>query len=103
MATQCSQTPQGSTVGPPVPSGPMQFRPLAMIRAVVVLPIAAHAGHDEGLRDPVGLEGVVQRAHHRVLADQVGEGLGPVFARENLVGGFAFVGHAVPLPESRRI
>ena len=25
-------------VGPPVPSGPMQFSPLAMIRAVVVLP-----------------------------------------------------------------
>ena len=30
--------PQGSIVGPPVPSGPTQFSPLAMIRAVVVLP-----------------------------------------------------------------
>ena len=39
MARQCSQTPQGSVVGPPVPSGPMQFMPLAMIRAVVVFPV----------------------------------------------------------------
>ena len=39
IARQCSQTPQGSVVGPPVPSGPMQFMPLAMIRAVVVLPV----------------------------------------------------------------
>ena len=39
MATQGAQTPQGSVVGPPVPSGPTQFRPLAMIRAVVVLPV----------------------------------------------------------------
>jgi hypothetical protein len=33
-----ADAPQGSTVGPPVPSGPVQFSPLAMIRAVVVLP-----------------------------------------------------------------
>ena len=39
IARQCSQTPQGSVVGPPVPSGPMQFMPLAMIRAVVVFPV----------------------------------------------------------------
>jgi hypothetical protein len=39
MARQGSQTPQGSVVGPPVPSGPMQFSPLATIRAVVVLPV----------------------------------------------------------------
>ncbi len=38
MARQGSQIPQGSIVGLPVPSGPMQFSPLAMIRAVVVLP-----------------------------------------------------------------
>ena len=30
MALQLSQTPQGSTVGPPVPSGPMQFSARAM-------------------------------------------------------------------------
>lgn len=38
MARQGSHWPQGSVVGPPVPSGPTQFSPLAMIRAVVVLP-----------------------------------------------------------------
>jgi hypothetical protein len=37
--THWSQTPQGSGVGAPAPSGPMQFRPRAMIRAVVVLPM----------------------------------------------------------------
>ena len=35
---QASQTPQGSIVAPPCPSGPVQFSPLATIRAVVVLP-----------------------------------------------------------------
>ena len=38
MATQLAQTPHGSAVGPPVPSGPMQFSARAMMRAVVVLP-----------------------------------------------------------------
>ncbi len=38
MATQCVQTPQGVMVGPPLPSGPMQFSARAMSRAVVVLP-----------------------------------------------------------------
>ena len=32
------QTPHGSAVGPPLPSGPMQFSARAMMRAVVVLP-----------------------------------------------------------------
>ncbi len=39
IAVQSAQTPQGATVIPPAPSGPVQFRPLAMIRAVVVLPV----------------------------------------------------------------
>ena len=39
ISTQFSQTPQGSVVGPPCPSVPTQFMPLAMIRAVVVLPV----------------------------------------------------------------
>ena len=39
MATQGPQVPQGSVVGPPSPSGPSQLSPLAMIRAVVVLPV----------------------------------------------------------------
>jgi hypothetical protein len=38
MARQFSQTPQGSGVGPPAPSGPTQLSARAMIRAVVVLP-----------------------------------------------------------------
>ncbi len=38
IATQGSQTPQGSGVGWPLPSGPMQFSARAMIRAVLVLP-----------------------------------------------------------------
>ena len=38
MAVQFGQTPQGSTVGPPVPSGPVQLSARAMMRAVVVLP-----------------------------------------------------------------
>ena len=39
--------------------------------------------------DPVGREGVLQRPDHRVLADQVGEGLRPVLARKYLVGGIS--------------
>jgi hypothetical protein len=38
MDLQLSHTPQGLTVGPPLPSGPVQFSARAMIRAVVVLP-----------------------------------------------------------------
>ena len=38
IATQSGHTPQGSAVGPPVPSGPVQFSARAMMRAVVVLP-----------------------------------------------------------------
>ena len=39
MPTQLRHCPQGSVVGPPVPSCPVQFSPLAIIRAVVVLPV----------------------------------------------------------------
>ncbi len=35
---QLAHTPHGSTVGPPVPSGPTQLSARAMMRAVVVLP-----------------------------------------------------------------
>ena len=35
---QCTHWPHGVTVGPPLPSGPMQLSARAMIRAVVVLP-----------------------------------------------------------------
>ncbi len=47
-----------------------------------------HAGQHEGMGDAVGLESVAERAYHRILADQIGEGLGPVLAREDAVGGF---------------
>ena len=36
--------------------------------------------------DPVGGEGIGQRADHRILADQRIEGLRPVFAREHAIG-----------------
>ena len=47
---------------------------------------AAHAGEDIGLMDAVGGEGIGERAHHRVLADQVVEAGGAVFAREHAIG-----------------
>ena len=63
------------------------------------LPGAADARHDEGLRDPVRVKGVFQRAHHGVLADQIGKGLGAIFAGENLIAGglSAVVAHVLPL------
>ena len=48
---------------------------------------AAHAGQQIGLMDAVEVEGVVQRAHHRLLADEVGEARGAIFAREHAIGG----------------
>ena len=47
---------------------------------------ATDAGHDEGMRDPVGGKGVFQCANHRLLADQIGKGFGAVFPRQNLIG-----------------
>ena len=49
------------------------------------LPDAAHAGQDPGLRDTAGLERVRDGAHHRVLADQVGEGRGAILARQHAI------------------
>ena len=62
---------------------------------------AAHAGEDPGLRDAAGLERVRERAHHRVLADQVVEGRRAVFARQHAVG--APCGRGEPAPSSDRI
>ena len=39
ISRQFGHWPQGSTVGLPSPFGPVQFIPLAMIRAVVVFPV----------------------------------------------------------------
>ena len=48
---------------------------------------AAHAGQHIGLGDAPGREGIGQGAHHRFLADQVGEGLRAVFAGEDAITG----------------
>ena len=47
---------------------------------------AANAGEHPGLRDAAGLEGVRQGADHRLLADQVVEGAGAVFAGKDAIG-----------------
>ncbi len=57
---------------------------------------AANAGHHKGLRDPVAFKRVFQGADHGLLPDQIGETFGPVFARQNLIGFFGALGHAVP-------
>ena len=44
--------------------------------------------HDKGLRDPVRSKGIAQGAHHGVLTDEVGKGLGSVFPGQYLVGRF---------------
>ena len=47
---------------------------------------AANAGEDPGLRNAAGLERIRDRAHHGLLADQIREAGGAVFARQNPVG-----------------
>ncbi len=46
---------------------------------------AANTCHNEGLRNAIRGKGVLQRAHHRVLTDQIGKGLGPILACQNLI------------------
>ena len=36
--------------------------------------------------DPAALDRVGERLHHRVLADQLGEGLRAIFARQHAIG-----------------
>jgi hypothetical protein len=64
----------------------MQFIALAISRAVDVFPTRPHAGHQKGVRQPVALDRVAERLHHRVLPDQLLEALRPVFAREHAIG-----------------
>ena len=52
---------------------------------------STNARHNKGLRDAVGFERVFECPHHGVLTDKVCKGLGPVFARKDLIGGC--VGH----------
>ena len=47
---------------------------------------AAHAREDIGLMDTVGGEGIGQRPHHRLLADEVLEPLRAVFACKHSIG-----------------
>jgi protein tyrosine phosphatase (PTP) superfamily phosphohydrolase (DUF442 family) len=59
---------------------------------------ATDARHDEGLRDPVGGKGILERADHRILPDQIGKCLRPILSGENLIwfgGGF---GHSALRP-----
>ena len=53
---------------------------------------AAHAGEDPSLRDAAGLERIRDRAHHGVLADEVVEAGGAVFAGEHAVAAIRRVG-----------
>ena len=46
----------------------------------------AHAGHQKGMGQPVALDRVGQRLHHRILADQRIETLRPIFTRQHPVG-----------------
>ena len=48
---------------------------------------AAHAGEDIGLVDAARGEGIGERAHHRLLADEVLEAHRPVFSRQHPIGG----------------
>ena len=46
----------------------------------------AYPGHQEGVRQPVTRDGIGEGAHHRLLPDQLGEGLRPILARQHAVG-----------------
>ena len=48
---------------------------------------AAHPRQEIGLMDAVEVEGVLQRAHHRLLADEVGKARWAIFAREHAISG----------------
>ena len=58
MPVQLAHTPQGSAVGPPLPSGPMQLSARAMMRAVVVLPTP---------RTPVSMKACATRPSAKAL------------------------------------
>ncbi len=53
--------------------------------------LAGHAGEDKRMRHPAAGDRVRQGAHHRFLADEVGEGLRPVFAAHAIRGRLASV------------
>ena len=73
--------------------GPDAVQPLGDDPRGRCLAGAANPRQHEGLRDPVSLESVFQRAHHRILTDQVGECRRAILARQNLVAGVGYLGH----------
>ena len=87
IAWQCTPSPGMSMVGPfTEPSGHLVVQRAGEDARRRGLADAAHAGEDPGLRNAPGLERVRQRAHHRVLADQIVEMLRAIFARQHAVG-----------------
>ena len=46
----------------------------------------AHAGHQEGMRQPIPCNGIGERAYHRFLPDKFGKGLRAVFACQYAIG-----------------
>ena len=46
----------------------------------------AHPGHQERMRQPLAPDRIAQRLHHGILTDQLGKGLGAIFAREHAIG-----------------
>jgi len=48
---------------------------------------AAHPGQNKGMRDTVFADGIGNGAHKSILAHQLAEILGPVFARQHAIGG----------------
>jgi hypothetical protein len=84
----------GGRARPPVGTGAVQ--PLGHDPRGRRLAHAAHTGQDEGMCDPVGIEGVLQRPHHRVLTDQVGKPLRAVFAGKHPIGRILGFGHRRP-------
>ena len=67
--------PAGLDRRPALPVRPDAVQPLGDDARRRGLAHPAHAGQHEGMGDAVRLEGVPERPHHRLLADQVGEGL----------------------------
>jgi len=58
------------------------------------------------MREPIAGDRIAERADHRVLADQFGKGLRPIFARKDAVrpglrGGLRRRFRAGPFPASR--
>jgi len=75
-----SGTRRGIRGWPPVPSGPVQFRARAMMRAVVVLPRRGRREHEGVGRHGRWRKALRRVPHHRLLPDQVVEARGAVFS-----------------------